>query len=288
MSKLTLTCSLLLLHSALWAPNAYAKWFLSKDIYTVAHQKLLEGNTRESFDAMVQAWQQSPNRDEQTNLNELLQLAITEDCGHSLNATNLPEWITKLVIQREMVQNQTQVLPRLSINGIAKKNVTKIEFTRWPDQAVIAGIPKMDEGNVFSIDAKRLENATSEGLYQLNIQVEGHPEGFKTWVILTQPQSKQRIGWINSKTWRIERNGIPDRVCPAPILSMNVYDLNDTSWTPLWTENVDGKLPTTLPKIDLPEGRYWLSVGIIESRWQGDISVLDIQRITRPVDYPGI
>ncbi|GAL02911.1 DUF2861 family protein [Photobacterium aphoticum] len=287
MSKLSLTCSLLLLQSALMVPTATAKWFMNQDLFTVAHQKLLEGKTNESFGSMVQAWQQSPSAEQQNNLNELLQLAITEDCGHSLDRTALPSWLTSVVIQREMVQNQNQILPRLAINGTAERRITEIKFIHWPDQVILSATPKLNNGGYFSLETRRLEKASSEGLYQLVINGDGDVS-FKTWVLLTRPQSKQRIGWIDSRSWRIERNGLPDRACPSPVLSMNVYDLEDTSWTPLWTENVDGKLPTTLPKLDLPDGRYWLSVGVIESRWQGEIGILDIQSITRPVDHSGL
>ncbi|MGF1723588.1 DUF2861 family protein [Photobacterium nomapromontoriensis] len=259
---------------------------MNQDIYTVAHQKLLEGKTSESFDSMVQAWQQTPSKAEQDNLSDLLQLAITEDCGHSLATTPLPTWLTSLVIQREMVQNQNQILPRLAITGTSTVKITNIDFIQWPEQSVLSSAPKMDNGGYFSLETRRLQKVSSDGLYQLVINAEG-VDSFKAWVLLTRPLSKQRIGWIDSRNWRIERNTLPNRACPSPILSMNLYDLNDTTWTPLWTENVDGKLPTTLPKIDLLDGRYWLSVGIIESRWQGEIGILDIQSITRPVDYPG-
>ncbi|MBY5946420.1 DUF2861 family protein [Photobacterium rosenbergii] len=284
MSHLSVACSLLVLHSALWAPNALANWFVSQDVFTMAHQKLLEGKTNESFGAMVQAWQQAPNVEQQNNLNDLIQLAITEDCGRSLDTTALPPWLTSLVIQREMIQNQNQVLPRLAITGTSEQRITNIDFIRWPEQSVLSATPKTDKGGYFSLETKRLEKASSEGLYQMIISADGE-ESYKTWVILTRPQSKQRIGWVDSQNWRIERNGLPDKVCPSPVLSMNIYDLNDTSWTPLWTENVDGKLPTTLPDVDLPDGRYWLSVGIIHSRWQGEIAVRDIQSITRPVEH---
>ena len=285
MNKLPYTCSLVLLHSVLLSPGAAAKWFTGQDLYTVAHQRLLEGNTSASFDGMVQAWQQSPNLDQRNNLNDLFKLAITEDCGRSLDQRVLPKWLSNLSIQREVVQNLNQILPKLSITGVTKANITEIKFSKWPDQSIIATSPNIENG-YFAVETRRLEKTTNEGLYQLTISAEGE-ESFNRWILLTEPAIKQRISWIDSKNWRIERNSLPDPACPSPVLSMSIYDLNDTSWTPLWTEDIDGKLPTTLPKIDVPDGRYWLSVGLIESRWQGGISVLDIQKITRPVDFPG-
>lgn len=286
MSKLTLTCSLVVLHSVLFAPGAVAKWFLTQDLYTVAHQRLLEGKTSASFDGMVQAWQQAPNVEQRNNLNDLFKLAITEDCGHSLDQRVFPQWLSNLSIRREVSQNLNQTMLKLSITGLTRSEITEIKFSKWPDESIIADKPTIEKGGYFAVETRPLDKPLNAGLYQLTITTEGE-QSYNRWILLTEPTSKQKISWIDSKNWRIERGGLPNPACPSPALSMSIYDLNDTSWTPLWTVDVDGKLPTKLPKIDVPDGRYWLSVGLIESRWQGDISVLDIQKITRPVDFPG-
>jgi len=287
MSKLSFTCSLFLLHSVLATPGAVAKWFTGQDSYTVAHQRLLEGKTSDSFDSMVQAWQQDPNRDQQDNLNALFKLAITEDCGRSLAQKALPTWIPNLSIEREVIQNLNQTMLKLSITGLTRIKIAEVKLTKWPNQTIVASTPSIGDGGYFFVETRSLEKPIGAGLYQLTIDTEGE-ETFNHWVLLTEPTAKQRIGWKDSKNWRIEQGRLPDPACPSAVLSMSLYDLNDTTWTPLWTEDVDGRLPTTLPKIDVADGRYWLSVGLIESRWQGDISVLDIQTITRPVDYPGL
>lgn len=285
MTKFFFTCTLLLLHSALFAPRAYATWFAGKDLYTTAHQRLLEGETSASFESMIQAWQQTPNAEQRINLNNLLELAISEDCGHSLEQKVLPQWLSKLSIQREVIQNLNQVTFKVSIIGMTQAKIKSIRLTKWPDETMMDRSPAIEEGGYFSVEARRLEKPVNAGLYKLAINAEGDQDWI-SWILLTEPSFKQRIGWKDSKNWRIERGQLSNSACPSPALSINLYDLNDTSWTPLWTEQVDGKLPTTLPKIDVPDGRYWLSVGLIDSRWQGEISILDIQRITRPVDYP--
>jgi len=286
MSKISFTCSLVLLHLVLFTSSVEAQWFTGQDLYTVAHQRLLEGKTAASFDNMVQAWQQDPNIEQRNNLNDLFNLAITEDCGRSIDQNVLPEWLPSLAIQREVIQNLNQIMLKLSITGVTHSKITKVQFTEWPNQSIISTTPSIETGGYFAVETRRLEKPTNAGLYQLTITADGE-ESFNRWILLTEPAITQRIGWKDSKNWRIERGGLPNPACPSAILSMSIYDLNDTSWTPLWTEEVDGKLPTTLPKIDVPDGRYWLSVGLIESRWQGEISILDIQTITRPVDYPG-
>ena len=285
MSKLPITGSLVFLHSVLFVPVAAANWFTGQDLYTVAHQRLLEGNTAASFDGMVQAWQQSPNLDQRDNLDDLFKLAITEDCGRSLEQRALPGWLASLSIQREAVQNQNQLMLKLSITGVTRINITGIQFSKWPDLNIISTNPKVGEGGYFAVETRRLKKPVNEGLYKLTITAEGK-ESFNRWILLTKPESKRRISWLDKKNWRIEQRGLSNPTCPSQVLSMSVYDLNDTSWTPLWTDDVAGKLPTSLPKIDVPDGRYWLSVGLVDSRWQGEISVLDIQKITRPVDFP--
>ncbi|QUJ70575.1 DUF2861 family protein (plasmid) [Photobacterium sp. GJ3] len=266
-------------------PQAAAKWFVGKDLYTVAHQRLLEGNTTASFETMVQAWQQGATDEQQANLNELLELAITEDCGFSLKQRSLPEWLSKVAIRREVIQNLNQVLLRLSVTGMTQEKQVNIEFTRWPDSGFNLPAPVMSDNGMFVSESRRLDEPLAAGLYQLKISAD-QEKSWSSWVILTKPDPKQKIGWKDSKNWRIEREVLPNTACPSPVLSMSLFDLNDTTWTPIWTQDVDGKLPTSLPSIDVPDGRYWLSVGLVESRWQGDISILDIQRITRPVDYP--
>ncbi|WP_255558051.1 MULTISPECIES: DUF2861 family protein [Photobacterium] len=266
-------------------PQASAKWFVGKDLYTVAHQRLLEGNTAASFETMVQAWQQLPSEEQQANLNDLLELAITEDCGFSLKQRSLPEWLSKVAVRREVIQNLNQVLLRLSVTGITQAKQLEVTFSRWPDTQFSMPAALISENGQFVTESRRLDEPLAAGLYQLKITA-GKERSWNSWVILTKPDPKQKIGWKDSKNWRIEREVLPNSTCPSPVLSMNLFDLNDTNWSPIWTQDVDGKLPTSLPAIDVPDGRYWLSVGLVESRWQGDISILDIQRITRPVDYP--
>ncbi|PSV62513.1 hypothetical protein C9J48_11185 [Photobacterium profundum] len=285
MKKLSITYSVLLLHSVLYTPGVMAKWFNGQDLYTTSHQRILEGNTSAGFDSIIQAWQQAPNIEQQANLNELLEFAITEDCGHSLEQKALPSWLSKLSIQREVIQNLNQVMLKLSIVGLTRTKISEITFTKWPEENIIVSTPSIQEGGYFSVEARRLDKPLSSGVYKLTVKANGEKDWI-SWVVLSEPVIKQSLGWRDSKNWRIEQEGLPNPACPSRILSINLYDLNDTTWTPLWTEEFDGKLPTILPKIDVPDGRYWLSVGLIKSRWQGEISILDIQRITRPVDYP--
>ncbi len=116
---------------------AQAAWFSGSDALTSAHQKLLEGNTAASFDAMVEAWQQDKTDTEERHLTELLSLAITEDCGRSLSTLSLPSWLQSVVIRRETVQTPNRVYYQFSIYGHSKQGVSNVSFSEWPEKALI-------------------------------------------------------------------------------------------------------------------------------------------------------
>ncbi|PSB87714.1 hypothetical protein C5F63_09565 [Photobacterium damselae subsp. damselae] len=287
MKRLTASlCSLFLVGSAFCTPSASAKWFISKNLYTLANEKLLEGYTSESFDTIIQAWQQQPDAIHQANLNNLLDLAITDDCGHSLNKKVLPQWLSQLSVNREVIQNTNQLMLKLSITGLTRNKIKSISFSRWPDMDIIKGTPLIEEGGYFNIEARRLEKPIHAGLYRLSIQAEDE-KPWNSWIVLAEPALKQQIGWVDNSHWRIEHNYFQNPSCPTPALTVDLFDLNNSSWTPVWSQRINNKdLPNELPEVSLPDGRYWLSVGLINSRWQGDIAIKDVQRITQPVDFP--
>ncbi|MEC6898562.1 DUF2861 family protein [Photobacterium piscicola] len=279
---------LLLVHSTLFSSSAFAAsdWFISKDLYTMAHKELLEDDTAAVFQTIIQAWQQSPNSVEANNLDQLLNLAISEDCGHSLERKVLPTWLPKLSIERQAEQNLNQQLLKISVVGLTRSDITNISLTKWPNKPLLRGAPFIDDGGYFSVESQRLDEPVSAGLYKLSITAVNKP-AWVGWIVLTTPADKQEISWKDSKTWRIDNINKNSGNCPAPTLSIKLYDLNDTTWHAIWSQESDSDWPTTLPKLNFPEGRYWLSVGVVKTRWQGEISILDIQRITRPVDYVG-
>ncbi|PSV21956.1 hypothetical protein C0W44_07070 [Photobacterium leiognathi subsp. mandapamensis] len=285
MRKITsFLCGLGIAHSLFFTASANADWFINQSTFTEAHKYLLENRTDQAFEAIVEAWQQSPSVDQQTNLNNLLDLAISEDCGHSLDKTVLPTWLSKLSIERAVVQNLNQQILKLSIVGLTRVKIEQITFTKYPNYSLIDEAPVIDDGGYFTVEANKLDHKVEAGLYKLSIVAKGKPVWNK-WVVLNEPPAKQTLGWKDSNSWRIDQVKELNTTCPSPILSVKMYDLNDTDWRPLWSEEVDTHLPTKLPKLHIPEGRYWLDVGLIQSRWQGELSILDVQSITRPIDY---
>ncbi|KXF83192.1 DUF2861 family protein [Enterovibrio coralii] len=265
----------------------FAAWFSGSDALTSAHQKLLEGNTSESFDAMVEAWQQEVGETEKTHLADLLSLAITEDCGRSLSTLSLPSWLDNIVIRRETVQTPNRVFYHFSIYGTSKVGVSSVSFSAWPDQSVLHGNFTEEESHDFKLDYDGLSRAIKAGLYKLEV-TSNNGERWSSNVLITQPEAIQAISWKDSRSWRIAPPTELKGTCPRPFLSMNLYSQNDGESAPIWSEEKDKNLPTSLPVIDVPDGQYWFSVALIERRWQGAILLEEVQRIARAVDLPDV
>lgn len=267
--------------------TASAAWFTGSDALTSAHQRLLEGNTSQSFDAMVEAWQQENTQTEIRHLTDLLSLAISEDCGRSLSTLSLPSWLQSLVLRRESVQTPNRVYHQFSIYGSSEEGVDKITFSEWPGNPLISESMRGDSVNQFKLDLQGLSSAIPAGLYKLDISsVEG--ESWSSWILVSQPEPIQKISWRDSRSWRIAPPTDLKSACPRPFLSMNLYQQDAEGDAPIWSEEKDKNLPTSLPVIDVPNGQYWFSVALIERRWQGSILFEDVQRIARYIDFPDV
>ncbi len=116
-----------LLATMLGAGGAQAAWFDGNDALTSAHQRLLNGHTAASIEAMIEAWQQ-PNLSaaKQDHLAQLLALAITEDCGRSLSQKTLPDWLSNISVRRETIQTTSRVYYRLQISGESPAGVNAL------------------------------------------------------------------------------------------------------------------------------------------------------------------
>ncbi|WP_394209706.1 DUF2861 family protein [Enterovibrio calviensis] len=262
-------------------------WFSGSDALTSAHQRLLEGNTAESFDAMVEAWQQEKTSTEHRHLTELLSLAISEDCGRSLSTLSLPSWLESMVIRRETVQTPNRVYYQFSIYGNSNQGIASLSFAEWPNQSLILSELTEENENQFKLEFEAVAGAVPAGLYKLDLtSKEG--EAWSSWVLIAQPEPTQKISWKDSRSWRIAPRLDLKSTCPRPFLSMNLYQQTGVEDAPIWSEDKDKNLPTSLPVIDVPNGQYWFSVALIERRWQGAILFEDVQRIARSIDLPDI
>ncbi|CZF81062.1 DUF2861 family protein [Grimontia marina] len=264
-----------------------AAWFSGSDALTSAHQRLLEGNTAQSFEAMVEAWQQDNTDTEQRHLTELLSLAISEDCGRSLSTLSLPSWLQAIVIRRETVQTPNRVYYQFSIYGSSDTGILNVTFSEWPEKKLLNANLIPDDAKSFKLDIRGLSGAVHAGLYKLDVtSTEG--ENWSSWILVSQPEPIQKISWKDSRSWRIAPPTDLKSTCPRPFLSMNLYQTDVGEDAPIWSEEKDKNLPTSLPVIDVPNGQYWFSVALIERRWQGAILFEDVQRIARFIDLPDV
>lgn len=264
-----------------------AAWFSGSDALTSAHQRLLEGNTAESFESMVEAWQHDKTETEKRHLTELLSLAISEDCGRSLSTLSLPQWLQAIVIRRETVQTPNRVYYQFSLYGSSKAGVANITFSEWPEKKLLASNLSGESANNFKLDIEGRPGALQAGLYKLEVTSQ-KGEKWSSWVLVSQPESIQKISWKDSRSWRIAPPTDLKSTCPSPFLSMNLYQQDIGQDAPIWSDEKDKNLPTSLPMIDVPNGQYWFSVALIERRWQGAILFEDVQRIARFIDLPDV
>ncbi|OOF00135.1 hypothetical protein BZG79_03990 [Salinivibrio sp. MA427] len=277
-----------LLATMLGAGGAQAAWFNGNDALTSAHQRLLNGKTAASVEAMIEAWQQ-PNLSaaKQDHLAQLLALAITEDCGRSLSQKTLPDWLSNISVRRETVQTTSRVYYRLQVSGESQTGVNALTLKKWPDQTVMRGEFSPAQQHGWRLIKDGLSDPISQGLYQLTAEsVSGHT--WSSWLLLTQPQPRQTLSWKDTRSWHIAPFDDFNSTCQRPFLSLNLYPHNQPDGAPIWSAEKHKRLPTQLPMLDVPNGQYWFSVALIERRWQGALSIEEVQRIGRAIDLPDL
>ncbi len=266
-------------------PNANARWFDSKDSLSSAHDLLLSGNVSGSFEQLVQLWQQQPEPLIGDNMNALLGAAIGVDCGRSLTPNALPEWLMELAVQRETVQHVNQVNYSVNIEGLSNVNSLSIDLVQWPEENVISGRTAVSKGGQFKMSFRHFSDTLPRGLYRLSLSTANHPE-WNQWLILEDPATVQRITWVDTFNWHIANHQLPMKTCPVPVLEQQVYPLDRLYQRTIWQQRDQGRLPTVFnaEETELNPGRYWLSVSLIDSRWQGDLQVQEVQRLIKPTE----
>ncbi|OOE49119.1 hypothetical protein BZG11_12745 [Salinivibrio kushneri] len=274
--------------TTLGAGGTQAAWFDGNDALTSAHQRLLEGKTAASVESMIEAWQQpSLSASRQNHLAKLLALAITEDCGRSLSRQTLPDWLSNVSIRRETVQTTSRVYYRVQVAGESQLGVDAFTMKKWPDETVISDDLSAEQQHRWRLVKDGLSEPVSEGLYQLTAQsVAG--QTWSSWLLLTQPQPRQTLSWKDTRSWHIAPFDDFNSTCQRPFLTLNLYPQNQTDGAPIWSAEKHKRLPTQLPMLDVPNGQYWFSVALIERRWQGALSIEEVQRIGRAVDLPDL
>ncbi|RXJ74510.1 hypothetical protein CS022_02740 [Veronia nyctiphanis] len=272
---------------------ATANWFSGTDPLISAHQKLLEGNTVDSFNAMVEVLQRKNMRDKEAHISELLQLAISEDCGRSLSNIQPPSWLLNLKLRREIVQAPNRISHRFVIKGESARPLTSLKFSQWPDELVLDKKVVEQTGSDFSVTVDGLSSPVKAGLYKFEIRAGAVSENEKaevwtSWFIITRPDPIQKISWKDARNWYILHQAGLAETCEKPYLSISLYPQAIGVSEPAWSVNIHHNPPLSLPKVEVPDGRYWLSVSLIEKRWQGVVSVEEVQTIARSIEIPDV
>nr|WP_086937924.1 DUF2861 family protein [Thaumasiovibrio occultus] len=262
-----------------------ARWFETQDTLADAHAKLLQGNVSESFDQMVQLWQKAPTGIVATNLENLLQSAISVDCGHSLTDTPLPAWVTELTLQREKLLHVNQVSHGITVSGVVDASSLTVDLVRWPDHVVASGKTATSTQGHFVVTFRRMNEAIMGGLYQLNLTTSDDVT-WSQWVLLTAPPKVQRLNWVGTESWNIESRRLPMRGCTRDELEQKLYPLDSLYQHSVWSETQQSQLPTFLDRarLDVDNGSYWFSLALINTRWQGELKIQEVQRLIKPVN----
>ncbi|WP_413112862.1 DUF2861 family protein [Thaumasiovibrio sp. DFM-14] len=262
-----------------------ARWFEDQGPLATAHGLLLSGRVTASFEQMVQLWQQQPTLLIEENLDGLLSAAVAVDCGRSLDELLLPEWLPEISLQRETIQHVNQVNYSVNLKGVSTSSTLDVELVRWPDTSIVSGRTSVAKDGNFEMSFRHFSALLPRGLYQLKVTTSGEIPWI-TWVILGESESKQRISWVDSLSWRIDKDALPLKTCPASVLEQQIYPLDKLYQSVQWNLRHQGRLPTEFNPEDteLESGRYWLSVGLVETRWQGGLQLQEIQRLIKPVE----
>ncbi len=266
-----------------WAAN---NWFYEQTALTNAHKFLLEGQLRQSFDSMVQVWQKEPEAHIKTHLDQLLLKSLDKDCGRSFDSTKLPDWLSKLSIQRQVIQSPGRVNYRLKIDAQAETELTQFEFIKWPDHILMASTNTISNGDdgVWEYSQRvDLNSQLESGLYKIKITTDGG-QAWESWILLAHPNHRQTVRWSSKDSWVVEKTALLNRFCPLPVMDVALYGNVDGAYKEVWNQSYESDYPNVVPATKLPSSRYLLGVSITHKRWQGEITIEDKQILNKAYD----
>ncbi|EPM40308.1 DUF2861 family protein [Vibrio natriegens] len=267
-------------------------WFRTNTPLTQAHQHLLEDDLSGMFNTLVELWQTEPSRDLTSHLNDLLGQSLTKDCGKSLTAVTLPEWVSGVNVIRQTIQSPGRDTFRLVVKVRATTEVEQITFKRWVDSSISAdssfAVEETPNGAEIANERSFLKryNLTGQlesGLYHLTVVAKDKPE-YRTWVILGDSNSSQYVRWTSKENWKVEKSALRNPHCPLPQLEVGLYDYIEGQYEQMWKKTYESNYPESLELAGVPNDRYVLAVSINSRRWQGDIIVEQAQTISRTYD----
>ncbi|MFA0078865.1 DUF2861 family protein [Vibrio artabrorum] len=267
-----------------------ADWFKNNDALTQVHKHLLNNDLPQMFDSLVEVWQINASEYREEHLNTLFAQALNKDCGKTLTKKTLPDWISSVVIKRMMIQSPGRDTFRVEINVESSNNIKNITFEKWVDKVVSSDseFSKDDQGGNGSSDHRyykryNLSTQLNPGLYRLSVKTDAR-DSWSTWVILGKVVTRQQVRWASKDTWLIDKKELLNPYCPLPKLDVGLFDYVDEKYDKVWGKSYESDYPKSLANEDLPNDRYVLAVSMVQSRWQGDISVEQVQTISKTYD----
>lgn len=266
-----------------WAAR---EWFTEQTSIIRAHKALLEGDLKQSFDSMVEAWQSNPEPYEKEHLDGLLLKGLDVDCGRGFDPSGYPHWLDKLTIQRQEVQNTGRLSYSLNIDVLTTLDINKLSFIRWPSRSLLTHAKLTNEKvndkyhNNSQID---LNTEIESGLYKIQLETTSG-KNWEHWVILASPNNEQSVRWKSKDSWIIDKTALLNRYCPLPVLDVMLYGILDGDYKKVWSEEYESNYPKTVPASNLPANRYLLGVSMTHKHWQGLISIEYKQVINKTYD----
>ncbi|NLS13345.1 DUF2861 family protein [Vibrio sp. SM6] len=285
------------LSAPLYAANE--QWFEHNTALSQAHQHLLENDMPGMYQALIEVWQTAPNTITQNHLSELLAHSLTWDCGQSLAAKPLPDWISALKLTRQTIESPGRKTYRAIVDITSVEDVVDIELTRWPDKELSGEQPiNLIDADGIQTEQNNSDNVTNfkerqhQKVYSLTSELEAglyrlaatshDGNNWSSWVILEESQPAMELRWTAQNSWQVQRTQLRNVKCPLPQLVVGLFDYQNGEYQQIWQASYESDYPTTFdPSSAIPDKRYILAVSLNTRRWQGDIVIEHRQTLSR-------
>ena len=277
------------------AHSAPADWFNEQSALFSAHKQFLEGQTLKGFSTSIEVLQSTTDNNVIQNIDKLMGVVISDSCGRDLSTIVIPKWLTSLSVQRMVIQSPSRLHHRLMVQFDSKKEISSLSFIKWPDAELLINpsirkIPTQDESvTQYIYGSDSLNNRVKNGLYKLIITADDKEKTqWETWIVLSSPKTEITVSWLGKEKWKTTQTGLLNSNCPLPEMSVGIYDHQDNEYIKLWEESYEEKFPKSLPSTNVLPGSYILSVSFNHKRFQGPISIQEIQAITKVINFDGL
>lgn len=265
-------------------------WFGTNTPLTQAHKHLLNDDLSSMFGSLVEVWQQNKNSAITPHLNELFLQSLESDCGKSLEAKVLPEWISSVLIRRMALQSPGRDAYRAVVEVKSNRDIHDISLTRWVSKSIstddqfVKTLKPSDGGLITYTKRYNLNSRVPMGLYRIDVTAVDQTS-WSSWLILGEPKAELSVRWHAKDQWKVEKNALLNPNCPLPRLETTVYDYIDDMYVEVWNEGYESDYPTKLKEnTPIEPGRYVLAVSLQHQRWQGPIIVEQSQIISKTYD----